>query len=208
MTIRTIFTSGVILLGLSSAIRVEYDVAQPPDNLAPLVGKNQPVDWFFVFKFNSESFPGCDNPPVVGSAGIFGGNVFAYAQGKSQQYLVASSEHPMLEKQSICLGATDNDPLGSTFAQVYLTNKYNYVIWNDQFYSDPQEFGLSRSAPWAHSKGMLAWDTKGSGFVLQVTTPSWPAAGSAASVASDAAAILPRIERIMVLLPFCLRPLG
>jgi len=28
-----------------------------------------------------------------------------------------------------------------------------------------------------HSKGMLAWNDAGDGFVLQVTTPSWPAAG-------------------------------
>src|SRR5207253_6991089 len=32
--------------------------------------------------------------------------------------------------------------------------------------------------PWGHSKGTLAWNDAGEGFVLQVTTPSWPAAGS------------------------------
>jgi hypothetical protein len=33
-------------------------------------------------------------------------------------------------------------------------------------------------APWGHSKGMLAWSQNGNGFVMQVSTPSWPASGS------------------------------
>jgi hypothetical protein len=55
------------------------------------------------------------------------------------------------------------------------------LIWNDQFYNDPKIKGCSGnscSAPWGHSKGMLAWNDAGDGFVMQVTTPSWPAAGS------------------------------
>merc|ERR1712232_1282449 len=40
--------------------------------------------------------------------------------------------------------------------------------------SDP----TSCSAPWGHSKGALAWDSEGNGFVIQVTTPSWPGSGS------------------------------
>src|SRR5271167_5276619 len=41
--------------------------------------------------------------------------------------------------------------------------------------------GCSEScgAPWGHSKGMLAWNDAGDGLVMQVSTPSWPAAGSA-----------------------------
>ena len=55
-----------------------------------------------------------------------------------------------------------------------------FVVWNDQFYSDPAIGGCgdSCSQPWGHSKGMLAWNEDGDGMVLQVTTPSWPAAGS------------------------------
>ena len=33
-------------------------------------------------------------------------------------------------------------------------------------------------SPWGHSKGMLAWNDDGQGFVLQVSTPSWPACGN------------------------------
>lgn len=33
---------------------------------------------------------------------------------------------------------------------------------------------------WGHSKGLLAWDADGNGFIMQVTTPSWPGAGSSA----------------------------
>src|SRR6185437_14492846 len=31
---------------------------------------------------------------------------------------------------------------------------------------------------WGHSKGMLVWGDSGDGLVLQVSTPSWPAAAS------------------------------
>jgi hypothetical protein len=49
------------------------------------------------------------------------------------------------------------------------------VLWNDQFDGSPV---ATKGAPWGHSKGMIAWDTSGSGFVMQVSTPSWPGAGS------------------------------
>ena len=72
------------------------------------------------------------------------------------------------------MGNTTADPLGATFDQVY-NGELFYVVWNDQFYGDPI---ASESAPAGHSKGMLAWDKDGDGFVLQVSTPSWPASGS------------------------------
>jgi hypothetical protein len=49
------------------------------------------------------------------------------------------------------------------------------VLWNDQFYGNPLQ---TQSAPWGHSKGMLAWNDDGDGMVLQASTPSWPASGS------------------------------
>jgi hypothetical protein len=52
------------------------------------------------------------------------------------------------------------------------------VLWNDQFYGDPV---ATEAAPAGHSKGMLAWNNDGNGFVLQVSTPSWPGAGSTAN---------------------------
>jgi hypothetical protein len=78
-----------------------------------------------------------------------------------------------------CVGDKTDDPLGATFDQVYSGN-YFYALWNDQFYNDPDIEGCSEScgAPWGHSKGLLAWNEEGEGFVLQVTTPSWPAAGN------------------------------
>ena len=54
-------------------------------------------------------------------------------------------------------------------------------MWNDQFYEHPDIQGCAESCggPWGHSKGVLAWNDLGEGVVLQVTTPSWPAAASA-----------------------------
>jgi len=146
----------------------------------PMAGAGQPVNWMFAFKFNAASFPGCTDAgqtPAVGSPGIFGGTVSAYPNGHSQQYVFATSAKPALVKGSGCLGATLQDPLGATFAQVYNNPGYFYVLWNDQFYNNPMP---SCDAPWGHSKGLVAWNNDGAGFVLQVSTPSWPASGSRA----------------------------
>ncbi len=144
----------------------------------PMAGKDQPVDWMFAFKFNAASFPGCTDDgtaPAVGTAGIFGGVVEEYKSGHSQQYVYATSANPTLVKGEGCIGATYDDPLGATFAQVYNTPGYHYVLWSDQFYGQPI---ANLDSPWGHSKGMVVWNQAGEGFVLQVSTPSWPGSGS------------------------------
>jgi len=143
----------------------------------PLLETGRPVDWWFVFKFNATSFPGCGGAFTDNRSCPFGGEVQKYRF--SQQFVYATNENKKLEKGSGCTGATTKDPLGATFEQVF-NKSYFYVIWNDQFYDDPEIEGCTKScgAPWGHSKGMLAWNKEGEGFVLQVTTPSWPAAGS------------------------------
>lgn len=143
----------------------------------PLLTQDHPVDWWFVFKFNAASFPGCAGADK--RKGIFGGRVRKYPGGFSQQYIYASSENPTLQKGKGCVGATLTDPVGATFGQVY-NNSYYYLIWNDQFYDAPKIHGCGKycCAPWGHSKGMLAWNESGEGFVMQVSTPSWPASGS------------------------------
>lgn len=138
--------------------------------------KDHAVDWWFVFKFNSKAFPGCGD----GQGQItcpFGGE--PQDKVSSQQYVYASSEKAVLTNGGGCLGDTHEDPLGATFDEIY-EGSWNYVVWNDQFYNDPKIQGCTTncSSPWGHSKGMLAWNDDGEGIVLQVTTPSWPAAGS------------------------------
>lgn len=144
----------------------------------PLAGENQPVDWMFAFKFNAASFPGCTDDgktPAPGTQGIFGGTVQTYPNGHSQQYVYATSANPTLVQGEGCVGATYTDPLGATFAQIYNNPGYHYVLWNDQFYQEPLP---NLDSPWGHSKGMVAWNQDGEGFVLQVSTPSWPGSGS------------------------------
>ena len=149
-------------------------VAPPamPDTLAPvpLLQSGQPVNWWFVFKFNAESLPQCGG---FQRTCLFGGTVQPYSSF-GQQFALASSADGTLRSGSGCAGDTTTDPLGATFDQVY-NGKFYYVIWNDQFYGDPIE---TQAAPWGHSKGMLAWNDEGDGMVLQVSTPSWPASGN------------------------------
>ncbi|MBZ5609381.1 MAG: deoxyribonuclease II family protein [Acidobacteriia bacterium] len=137
----------------------------------PLLKTGQPVDWWFVFKFNAESFPECGGSPRTCA---FGGTVQPY-KSFGQQFAFASSADGTLRQGGGCVGETATDPVGATFDQVY-NGKFFYVLWNDQFYGDPIE---TQFAPAGHSKGMLAWNGDGDGMVLQVSTPSWPASGSA-----------------------------
>jgi hypothetical protein len=138
---------------------------------SPLLKVGQPVDWWFVFKFNAGSFPGCSD--LAQRACPFGGTVQAYTQF-SQEFVYGSSVDHNLQEGGGCVGDTMTDPVGATFDQVYNGHLF-YVLWNDQFYGDPIN---TQAAPAGHSKGMLAWDNSGSGLVLQVSTPSWPASGS------------------------------
>lgn len=140
---------------------------------APILTKGgKPVDWWFVFKFNAKSFPGCANDAVRTCS--FGGKVQNYKGGYGQQYVYASSDNASLQRGDGCVGESESDPVAATFDEVYHGN-YNYVIWNDQFYDDPMK---NANSPWGHSKGLLAWDDAGNGFVMQVSTPSWPASGN------------------------------
>lgn len=146
----------------------------------PLLSKGgAPVDWWFAFKFNAQnSFAGC-GADTGKRVCTFGGNVQAKDKF-GQQFAFASSSGNALSQGKGCVGATTNDPIGATFDQVYNGN-FNYVIWNDQFYGDPVLSTCKSSncgAPWGHSKGLLAWNDAGEGFVMQVSTPSWPGSGT------------------------------
>lgn len=140
----------------------------------PLLKSGQAVDWWFVFKFNAGSFPGCAGGAQ--RACTFGGTVQKY-DNFSQQMIYASSAAPALQAGGGCLGDAATDPVGATFGEVY-NGKFFYVLWNDQFDGDPVK---NQDAPYGHSKGMLAWNADGAGFVMQVSTPSWPGSGSAQS---------------------------
>jgi hypothetical protein len=156
---------------------------------APLLANGTSVDWFFVYKFNTKSFPMCS--AGAARACPFGGHPIDYKSGFGQQYVVASSADPALKAGGNgCLGDTEGDPVGATFDEIY-NGTLNYMVWNDQFYNDPQiaGCGTSCSSPWGHSKGILAWDEDGNGVVLQVTTPSWPGAGSSGHPRTDGNAL-------------------
>ena len=96
--------------------------------------------------------------------------------------MYASAASPTLQKGDGCVGDTHTDPLGATFDEIY-NQAFHFVVWNDQFYDAPKIQGCtgSCSAPWGHSKGILVWNDAGDGMILQVSTPSWPAAASSAS---------------------------
>jgi hypothetical protein len=172
--------------GYLSGVGYEHTAAYAQVSSAPmpLLEKSHSVDWWFVFKFNASSFPGCGENAQRDC--LFGGTVQDYQGHYSQQFVYASSENLSLQKGSGCVGDTVKDPVGATFDQAY-NGSYYYVIWNDQFYGDPPIKGCTKScgSPWGHSKGILAWNEEGAGLVMQVSTPSWPASGSRSSRRTD-----------------------
>lgn len=144
--------------------------------MKPMLNARTPADWWFAFKFNAETFQSTARSEPVHA--IFGGRPNAYPDGFCLQYAVASDTAPSLVSGGDAdIGTSLDDPLGATFDQIY-NGTCNFVLWNDQFYGSPI---ASKGSPWGHSKGALAWDDAGNGFVLQVSTPSWPGSGSANS---------------------------
>ena len=160
----------VLLLCLGSA------VADAP---TPLLKKGDAVDWWFVFKFNATSFPGCGG--TAERACIFGGKKQNYGRRFSQQFVYASSKDSALKRGSGCVGDSVDDPVGATFDQVY-NGEYFYVIL------DPDLHGCGNNScpgPWGHSKGMVAWGETGAGFVMQVTTRSTLSNGRTTNLPSE-----------------------
>jgi hypothetical protein len=164
----------LVFVGCCSFTLSPQAASNPPAPV-PLLKKGDPVNWWFVFKFNTTTFPTCGGEQ---RACPFGGTVQNY-KSFGQQYVFASSKDENLQQGNHCSGDTTSDPVGATFDEIY-NGAYSYVVWNDQFYDDPPIKGCTEScgAPWGHSKGMLAWNAAGAGLVLQVSTPSWPASGS------------------------------
>ncbi len=147
----------------------------------PMLAKGHPVDWFFVFKLNTQAFPECGGGDTRTCP--FGGTpTLAYGKHFGQQFVYASAEAPALQDGGKeCLGTTTADPVGATFDEVYNGN-FHYVVWNDQFKGSPTlPCGANCDGPWGHSKGILAWNDAGEGLVMQVSTPSWPGSGNAKS---------------------------
>jgi hypothetical protein len=166
----------VILVAWALSALPSLAAVQDSTAPTPQIAAGQPVDWWFAFKFNGAAFPGCPAGAVPQCP--FGGQPQNYRYW-SQQFAFASSQQPSLQKGAQCIGDTTADPVGATFSQIY-NGQFHYVLWNDQFKGDPRIGGCSGdcSSPWGHSKGALAWNDAGTGLVMQVTTPSWPASGS------------------------------
>src|SRR5262249_29673345 len=182
-----IMTKGIKSKILAAAVAIVTTVASPValsaegTRPAPLLTAGAHVHWWFAFKLNAGVFPLCDaNKERVCR---FGGDT-SFVHGTIGQHSVfASSEDGTLQSGRDCIGDETSDPVAATFDQIY-NGSLNYVLWNDQFYGDPPidpSCTLPNEncpGPWAHSKGMVAWNDAGEGFLMQVTTPDWPGSGS------------------------------
>lgn len=124
--------------------------AGPSANAQPSpMAEGRSVDWLFVYKFNTRSFPEC--AANAERACPFGGKPVAYRSGFGQQYVFASSADPELKSGGGCLGDTEKDPIGATFDQICKGN-LNCVVWNDQFYLDPK---ITAAGPVAPAPGAI-----------------------------------------------------
>src|SRR6266576_1177827 len=93
---RAIFSVALLFVCISFFGFPPYPT-QAADAPVPLLEKGKPVDWWFVYKFNAQTFPRCssqDNAPV--RACPFGGKPAKY--NNSQQFVFASSEDSSLRK--------------------------------------------------------------------------------------------------------------
>jgi len=112
----------ILLAALAFAL-VSPAVAQDAAAPAPLLKSGRAVDWWFVFKFNTASYPECGGAERTC---LFGGTVQPYTSF-GQQFAFASSADGTLRQGSGCVGDTISDPVGATFDQVY-NGKFLYVF--------------------------------------------------------------------------------
>lgn len=167
-------------LGCAAALVVTFSAASAAAGPEPRLDKTHPVAWWFAYKFNAATAPNALSDPARDCT-FGGGQPYQYKSEFSQTYAVASAADPTLKAGPGLIGVGEGNPVGATFAQIY-NGAVSYVVWNDQFKDHPMFPGCSAfcGAPWAHAKGVIAWDDNGEGVVLQVTTPSWPGSGSKA----------------------------
>jgi Deoxyribonuclease II len=168
-------TLSLVLFCALGALSFKGNTATAADAPAPLLAKGKPVEWWFVYKFNAQTFPACGAEAKDDNAERmcpFGGEPASYRN--SQQFVFASNEKASFTASDGCAGT--DDPVAETFEQIYNGN-FRYVVWNDQFYKEPKVHACTADGcpgPWGHSKGVLAWNDEGDGVVVQVTTPAWP----------------------------------
>src|ERR1700682_3615550 len=74
-----------ILSGHLGAVGWAWAEGESP---TPLLEAGHPVDWWFVFKFNAKSFPGCGGSADERRECLFGGEAQNYTFG--QQFVYAS----------------------------------------------------------------------------------------------------------------------
>src|SRR5690242_15801278 len=89
---RLLLVAGFVLLAAAA-----YAAEAP----TPYLDNGKPVDWWFVFKFNTKSFPHCRGDAK--QACMFGGSVQNYKQW-GQQFIYASSVDTTLQAGTGCAG--------------------------------------------------------------------------------------------------------
>ena len=161
----------LLLIGCSESSK---EKSGPPDYLrsdgdvAPLDGKGNPVDWWFLVKLPQGATSvcsGCASPACPSWQGSRSGGVC---------YWYADSNNPTLRFYSDlgfdCLSGTNN-PVTQTLNQM---KGRSYIIWNDQGSktSKPGTYP-DKGAPIAHSKGAAAFGGS-TGFIMNVSTPNFP----------------------------------
>jgi hypothetical protein len=110
------FSCALIITLLMLFCGRDHAVVQAAGAPQPFLAKGHPVDWWFVFKFNSATFPDCG--AEIARQCIFGGSPKEY-RFFGQQFVYASSENAKLQKGGDCVGDSTDDPIGATFDQVY-----------------------------------------------------------------------------------------
>jgi hypothetical protein len=103
---------------------------KPASAPAPLLKDGQPVEWWFGFKFNAGSFPGCGGAQRACLFWRHGSNI---QRGIRPTVRLCRQRRPHTRTGGGCPGDTTTDPVGTTFNQVYKGNlrprgKLNKII--------------------------------------------------------------------------------
>ena len=116
----------LVLFCACGSLSITPRAVSAADAPGPLLEKGKAVDWWFVYKFNAQTFPLCgpeQDDDTADRACPFGGKPAPYKN--SQQFVFASSAKASFTKATGCAGTTD--PVGTTLIRYTAGNS---AIWS------------------------------------------------------------------------------
>ena len=107
------------------ALFINYGAARAADAPAPLLEKEKPVEWWFVFKFASKNFPACASQEETTSTPTSEFALLRYPGFTEQSALCLREQRKRVVAEEQL--RQHRQPGSTTFEQIY-SSKFRYLV--------------------------------------------------------------------------------